>query len=185
MAYQHLAHDSAAIRFSCATALADAAEHYSVQVEPTIQQLQALYVDKAKILEPEYDRFVSMARNPEHSAELVQGMVIVATLNRPDPFESRVAIASGLDKMAPLITQSMVVPIFEFLIDQEALGDRHSEVRRTMLNAAIAIIDLHGGEAVTNLMKMFEDYLAKSHPDTDTADYIKEAVVIVSRASGG
>lgn len=48
-----------------------------------------------------------------------------------------------------------------------------------MLNAAIAVVDLHGREAVTGLMKMFEEYLGRSGGEGETADYIKEAVVIV------
>ena len=107
-------------------------------------------------------------------------MVIRETLIRSDPFEARTAAALALEKMAPLIPQSLVAPIFGFLISREALGDRKPEVRKAMLNAAIAIVDLHGGEAVTSLMKMYEDYLGKSGPSSETADYIKEAVVIVS-----
>jgi len=110
-------------------------------------------------------------------------MIIPETLNRADPFEARVAIASALNSLAPFITQDMIVPIFDFLIVREALGDRHAEVRKNMLNAAIALIDLHGAEAVSNLMKMFEDFLGKStksKSSSDTDDYIKEAVVIAS-----
>lgn len=156
----YLAHDSAPVRLSCAAALADAAEHYPAQVEPTITGLQALYVEKSKPLDPEFDRF---------------GMVIPETVNRADPFESRTAIALALHKMAPQISQSLVEPLFQFFISG-ALGDRHSAVRKTMLDAAVSVVDLHGAEAVTNLMKMFEDYLSAAHAN----DYINEAVVIVS-----
>lgn len=106
-------------------------------------------------------------------------MIIPETVNRPDPWESRVAIAAALEKMAPLLSTDMITPIFDFLIKQETLGDRHSAVRSAMLNAAIKIIDLHGGLAVTSLMKMFEDHLAANLPASETNDYIKEAVVIV------
>ena len=107
-------------------------------------------------------------------------MVISGTLSRSDPFHARAAIAIALGKMAPHLPQSLVAPIFSFLIEREALGDRHAVVRKAMLNTAIAVVDLHGGEAVTSLMKMFEDYLGKGGPSSETADYIKEAVVIVS-----
>lgn len=102
-------------------------------------------------------------------------MVIPETVNRADPFESRTAIALALHKMAPQISQSLVEPLFQFFISG-ALGDRHSAVRKTMLDAAVSVVDLHGAEAVTNLMKMFEDYLSAAHAN----DYINEAVVIVS-----
>lgn len=106
-------------------------------------------------------------------------MVIPETLSRPDPFEARVAVALTVEKMAPLLAQAQIAPVFDFLVFQEALGDRHSEVRKTLLDAGIAIIDLHGGEAVTLLMKTFEDYLGRSGKSSETEDYIKEAVVIV------
>ncbi|WWC61174.1 uncharacterized protein I303_103754 [Kwoniella dejecticola CBS 10117] len=161
---KYLSHGSAAVRLGCARALADGAEQYPTQVEPTVQGLRELYAEKAKLLVPEYDRF---------------GMVILETVNRQDPWEARVAIATALERLAPLLSTSMISPIFEFLINEEPLGDRHSEVRRSMLNAAIAIIDIHGGEAVASLMKRFEDYLGSATPSSETDDYIKEAVVIL------
>ncbi|KAK4684697.1 hypothetical protein P7C73_g5471, partial [Tremellales sp. Uapishka_1] len=161
---KYLAHDSAAVRSSTARALSDAAEHYPSQVQPTVQGLEELYIEKAKTLQPEYDRF---------------GMVIPESLNRADPFEVRVAIALGLEKLAPLLQDTYVAPIFGFLVTREALGDRHAEVRRAMLNAAISIVDIHGGKAVASLMKMFEDYLTSTAPSSETADYVKEAVVIL------
>ncbi|WRT67086.1 uncharacterized protein IL334_004052 [Kwoniella shivajii] len=161
---RYLSHGSAAVRLGCARAIADGAEQFPSQVEPTIHGLEELYVEKAKLLVPEYDRF---------------GMVIPETVNRSDPWEARVAIAYALEKLAPLLSTPLITPIFDFLINKEPLGDRHSEVRRTMLNAAIAIIDLHGGEAVAGLMKRFEDYLGTATPSSETDDYIKEAVVIL------
>ncbi|WVR05268.1 hypothetical protein IAU60_002280 [Kwoniella sp. DSM 27419] len=161
---KYLPHGTAAVRLGCARAIADGAEHYPSQVEPIVKGLEELYVEKSKLLVPEYDRF---------------GMVIPETVNRSDPWEARVAIAITLEKIAPFVTTALISPIFDFLINKEPLGDRHSEVRRTMLNAAIAIIDLHGGESVANLMKMFEDYLGSAVPSSETADYVKEAVVIM------
>lgn len=110
-------------------------------------------------------------------------MIIPETVNRADPFEARVAIALALEKIAPLLPDSLVHPVFDFLVGKEALGDRHGQVRRAMLGAATAIIDLHGSKSVTELMKMFEDHLAQATPSSETADYIKEAVVIVSSIS--
>jgi hypothetical protein len=106
-------------------------------------------------------------------------MIIAETVNRTDPFPTRIAIATAVEKMAPQVPQASVASLFDFFISQEALGDRHSEVRRTMLNAAIAVIDLHGAEAVTSLMTLFENYLGRTGPSSETDDYIKEAVVIV------
>ena len=106
-------------------------------------------------------------------------MVILETMNRADPWECRVAIASALNHMAPLVSQTLISPLFNFLIGDGALGDRHAEVRKTMLGAATSIIDLHGAQEIASLMKMFEDYLGQNHASTETDDNIKEAVVIV------
>lgn len=54
-------HDSPAVRTSCAGALAQAIQQYPGQIEATITGLQEMYVDKARMLQPEYDRFVSLA----------------------------------------------------------------------------------------------------------------------------
>lgn len=160
---RYLAHSSAAVRAGASAALADAAEQFPSQLEPTIVGLQELYVEKAKLLQPEYDRF---------------GMVIPETVDRPDPWESRSAIASTLQKLASLIPDSLVQTILDFLIKREALGDRNEEVRRSMLNAAIALVEIHGAKEITGLMAMFEGHLTA--PSTSqTSDYVKEAVVIL------
>lgn len=160
---RYLTHGSAAVRAGAASALADAAEQYPAQVSPTITGLQELYVEKAKPLETEYDRY---------------GLIIPETLNRPDPWESRVAIASTFQKLAPLVSDEQVEPILKFLLEQEPLGDRHEEVRRTMLAAATSLVDLHGSKDIAGLMSMFEAALAQ--PSTsETSDYIKEAGVIL------
>ena len=123
-----------------------------------------MYIDKARSLQPEYDRF---------------GMVIAETVNRGDPWESRVAIAIALQNMIPLTPNTAVTPLFDFFITREALGDRNPEVRRKMLDAAISLIDLQGAKEIAGLMKMFEDHLGQAS-SSETSDDIKEAVVIVS-----
>lgn len=159
----YLAHSSAAVRAGTTAALIDGVQQFPSQVEPTVSRLQTLYIEKAKILMPEFDSF---------------GMVIPETVNRPDPYEARVAVAATLEKLAPLVSDALVTPILEFLINKEALGDRHEEVRRTMLDAAVAIVEVHGKKDISGLMAMFEGHLAK--PSTSqTSDYIKEAVVIL------
>lgn len=107
-------------------------------------------------------------------------MVIPETVNRADPFESRVSIALALERLTPLLSNSLVEPIINFMVFGEALGDRNSAVRKAMLEAATAIVDLHGGKSIATLMLTFEDYLGRTTPSSETDDYIKEAVVIVS-----
>ncbi|KAI6101038.1 armadillo-type protein [Pisolithus croceorrhizus] len=106
----------------------------------TIVALQDLYRDKAKILSPEYDEY---------------GMIIPETLDRLDPWPTR--------QLAPVFPDTEVEGFIRFLIQDEALGDRSSEVRR-------AVVD-HHGSARTRW-----DHLAAPSPASETSDQIKEAV---------
>jgi hypothetical protein len=106
-------------------------------------------------------------------------MVIAQSLDRSDPWPTRLAISSTFEALAPTITTTEVEPFFAFLINDEALGDRTPEVRRGMLNAGTAVIDLHGSTRLAPLITMFETHLGGPSPATETGDHIKEAVVIL------
>lgn len=106
-------------------------------------------------------------------------MVIAHTVDRADPWPSRIAIARCFELMAPSFTAENLEPFFKFLLHDEALGDRHADVRRGMLQAGTAIIDLHGPKRLAELISIFEAYLSNSQPATEAGDYIKEAVVIL------
>jgi HEAT repeat protein len=58
----YLAHESSAVRISTAGALAEAVQAYPAQTEKTVVGLQEMYADKARFLQPEFDRFVSHVR---------------------------------------------------------------------------------------------------------------------------
>lgn len=106
-------------------------------------------------------------------------MVIESSLDRADPWPARTAIANAFRHLAPYFSETEVVPFFEFLIKDEALGDRHSAVRRGMLDAGISVLDLHGGKSLQELIGMFEKYLSVSSAGTETSDNIREAVVVL------
>ncbi len=106
-------------------------------------------------------------------------MVIAQSLDRSDPWPSRVATACAFELLAPSFTKAEVEPFFKFLIQDEALGDREPDVRRGMLSAGTTIIDLHGASCISSLIAMFEDHLSSPSPSTEAGDYIKEAVVIL------
>jgi hypothetical protein len=61
----------------------------------------------------------------------------------------------------------------------EALGDRSPEVRRGMLSAGTAVIDLHGKSRLPNLTLMFETHLSSNSPPSEASDLTKEAVIIL------
>ncbi|EJT96915.1 ARM repeat-containing protein [Dacryopinax primogenitus] len=159
-----LEHSNVYVRTSCASAIAEAASTFPDRVPELLRDLQALYLEKAKILTPEYDAY---------------GMVIPDSLDRPDPWPVRVAIALSFEQLAESFTAEQLVPFFDFLLNQEALGDRRSDVRSAMLSAATTVIDLHGNAKLSELVSMFELYLGKKGKGSETQDWIKEAVVIL------
>ncbi|KAH0828924.1 armadillo-type protein [Lanmaoa asiatica] len=159
-----LGHENACVRTSSASAIADAVEHHPQAGHETIDALQALYREKAKILAPEFDQY---------------GMVIAQSLDRADPWPTRVAIALAFERLAPSFPETQVEPFFKFLIQDEALGDRSSDVRREMLQAGAAVIDHHGASQLAGLLSAFETYLAGPSPAHEAGDQIKEAVVIL------
>ncbi|KAG7093730.1 hypothetical protein E1B28_007382 [Marasmius oreades] len=158
-----LEHDNLYVRSSDAAAIGEAVETWPQSLKDTITALREYYRDKAKILAPEYDEY---------------GMVIAQSLERSDPWQARAATAATFESLAPHFTESEVPLFFRFLIEDEALGDRDSQVRRTMLSAGTTIIDLHGASCIASLVAMFEEHLSKPSPATEAADQIKEAVVI-------
>lgn len=158
-----LEHKNAYVRDSCAPALAAATEQHPEQVSSVVAKLCSLYKERNKVLAPEYDRF---------------GMVIESTKNRQDPWQTRAAVAVALRHLAPYLQGSDVPSFFEFMIDGQALGDRSEEVRPSMLEAATAVIDLHGKEHLTKLITMFETFFSNSSGST-ADDGITEAVVIL------
>ena len=190
-------HENAYARTGAAVAIADAVEHHPQLTYDTIIALQALYREtvrtyccfcvscldasrQAKILAPEFDEYVSTILLMELFSEpCAQGMVIPQSLDRADPWPTRVAIALAFEHLAPSFLNTLVAPFFTFLIKDEALGDRSADVRRQMLSAGAAVIDHHGASQRAGLFATFETHLAGPSPANETGDQIKEAVVIL------
>ncbi|KAI0944136.1 hypothetical protein AcV7_002042 [Taiwanofungus camphoratus] len=161
----YLEHDTTYVRASTAAALAEAVVgHWPQSISAVLTVLKGSYREKAKILAPEFDQY---------------GMVITQSVDRADPWPARVAVARTFELLAPAFSEDDIDLFFKFLIKDEALGDRNADVRRGMLNAGTAVIDLHGNLRLASLIAMFEDQLSGSSRGTETADYIKEAVVIL------
>lgn len=108
-----------------------------------------------------------------------QGMVMAHTVDRPDPWQARQAVANTFEFLAPSFIDGLLEPFFQFLINDQALGDRVADVRKGMLNAGTHTIDLHGPKRLAALISLFESHLAKKTPATEADDQIKEAVVIL------
>jgi hypothetical protein len=106
-------------------------------------------------------------------------MVIASTLDRSDPWEARVATADSFYYTAPIFLEEQIIPFFQFLVQEEALGDRHPDVRRRMLEAGMLVIQLHGRGHIAGLISSFEKYLGAPSSGTDARDHIRQAVVIL------
>ncbi|KZT41926.1 ARM repeat-containing protein [Sistotremastrum suecicum HHB10207 ss-3] len=152
------------VRSRIAFAFAEAIEYWPHTVDTLTANLRGLYLERAKPLEVEYDEY---------------GMVKAETVDRPDPWEARLAIAESFDALAPQWSEADILPFFQFLIAHEALGDRNPEVRRAMLQAGSSVVDSKGPAKLQALIQMFESHLLQAAPPTETADYVKEAVVIL------
>ncbi|KAI0764358.1 ARM repeat-containing protein [Trametes elegans] len=160
-----LEHDNAYVRSCTASALAEAVvEYWPTSISTVLATLQDFYREKAKVLAPEFDQY---------------GMLIPGSIDRTDPWPARVAVARTFELLAPAFTPEDVEPFFRFLIQDQALGDRHPDVRRGMLNCGTAVIDKHGDTRLPQLISMFETELASAGASTETSDQIKEAVVIL------
>ncbi|KAG2360727.1 ARM repeat-containing protein [Suillus spraguei] len=160
----YLEHDNTYVRTSTASAIAEAVIYWPRKSALTIAALQDFYRERAKILAPEFDEY---------------GMVIASSLDRSDPWATRVAVASAFEHLARSFTEDQIEPFFVFLIKDEALGDRSPDVRRGMLRAGTAVIDIHGSKRLAGLLSTFEEHLGGPSPANETGDQIKEAVVIL------
>ncbi|KAG8759295.1 translational activator of GCN4, partial [Ceratobasidium sp. 428] len=159
-----LDHENKYVRAAAGEAIGESAVALPNTVGELLMRMEEFFREKAKILAPEFDEY---------------GMVIESSLDRADPWPARAAIADAFRHVAPSFTETEVVPFFDFLIKDEALGDRHSTVRRNMLDAGTAVLDLHGGKKLQELIGMFEKYLSTPSSGTESSDNIREAIVVL------
>ncbi|KAJ1910347.1 translational activator of GCN4 [Tieghemiomyces parasiticus] len=168
-----LTHAAAPVRSAGAAALAAAItviaqEATPAAFRPALVRLTDWYVQLAAPVGPEYDRF---------------GMVIPSTLNRIDPFPARVALGECLAALAePVTTADDVRYLVHFLIAEGPLGDRSGAVRAQMLTAGLRLVEHHGAACADHLVAEFDAVLQGdrvSDADTETADAIRESVVVL------
>lgn len=60
-----------------------------------------------------------------------------------DHWEGRAGVGLAFYQMAPLLKEKSVVALAKFFVP-EALGDRNENVRKAMLDAAMALVNHHG-----------------------------------------
>ncbi|CAK7228443.1 translational activator of GCN4 [Sporothrix bragantina] len=130
--------------------------------ESITNQLRSSYIELAKPRVAQLDEF-GMPRKMDLS----------------DPWEARHGIAASFKELAPSLEKTEVEPFLHFLIEKGPLGDQNGTVRQEMLDAAIRAIEVHGKPIVAKLMQAFEKALAAPDKNSDAADRVNEAVIIM------
>uniref|UniRef100_A0A8C1M4J8 GCN1 activator of EIF2AK4 n=1 Tax=Cyprinus carpio TaxID=7962 RepID=A0A8C1M4J8_CYPCA len=118
-------HHEEAVRSAGAEALSSAVSQYREQSATVLTKLTELYHQKLYRPPPVLDTL---------------GRVISEA--PPDQWEARCGIALALNKLAEFLDESQVTPLFLFFVP-DALNDRHAEVRRCMLDAALSALNTH------------------------------------------
>ncbi|XP_076859564.1 stalled ribosome sensor GCN1 [Brachyhypopomus gauderio] len=153
-------HHEECVRAAAAEALANAVSQYRQQSAQVLTHLTQLYQQKLYRPPPVLDAL---------------GRVISEA--PPDQWEARCGIAQALSKLSEFLEESQVTPVFLFFVP-DALNDRHDEVRRAMLDAALSVLNTHGKDNVNSLLPVFEEFL-KSAPQDASYDSVRQSVVIL------
>ncbi|KAK9522292.1 hypothetical protein VZT92_018767 [Zoarces viviparus] len=155
-----ITHHEEAVRSAAAEALSSAVSQYKDQAATVLGQLTELYHQKLYRPPPVLDAL---------------GRVI--SESPPDQWEARGGIALALNKLSLHLDEAQVTPLFLFFVP-DALNDRHTEVRRCMLDAALSALNTHGKDNVTSLLPVFEEFL-KDAPQDASYDSVRQSVVIL------
>lgn len=150
------------LRRAAARSLAESVKIQPSTFDDVLERLQTSYEELAKPRVPQLDEY---------------GMPKKMDLS--DPWEARNGIALAFKQLAPVYKESLLDEFLHFLIERGPLGDRNPNVREEMVEAATAIIALHGKNKVEDLMKTFEHTLEAPDKGSEFADQVNEAVVIM------
>lgn len=133
----------------------------TVDVEAIVDKLLDVYSEKLEVTPPVLD---SLGRQVEKPV---------------DHWEPRSGVAMALDNVAPFLTSKTVSRVSAFFV-QQGLGDRNESVRKSMLKAAVNVVELHGkdGQAAAELLPVFEDFMDKA-PKSESFDNVRQSVVIL------
>ncbi|KAL2145629.1 hypothetical protein VTI28DRAFT_6687 [Corynascus sepedonium] len=158
----YLESKDAQLRRAAAKSLAEASSQNPTAITPVLEKLRSSYVELAEPRVQELDEF---------------GMPKKMDLS--DPWEARHGIALAFRHLAPHLEKPQLEPFFDFLIEQGPLGDRNATVRTEMLDAANTAIEVHGKGILDRLMKTFEKTLEAPDKNSEAADRVNEAVIIM------
>ncbi|MCJ1358053.1 MAG: translational activator of GCN4 [Icmadophila ericetorum] len=158
----YLASPDRALRLAASRAVATCVAEDATVFGTVLDLLQSAYREKAKVIAPERDEY---------------GLPKKTDLN--DPWEARSGVALAFRALAPRFDPERLVSFVQFLIDESAVGDRNAAVRDEMIESATAVIAVHGGKKLEELMAIFEGGLEASDKDIGVSDLVSEAVIIL------
>ncbi|KAK4098377.1 ARM repeat-containing protein [Parathielavia hyrcaniae] len=158
----YLQSKDAQLRRAAAKSLAESSSQHPSVISSVLENLRASYVELAKPRVQELDEF---------------GMPKKMDLS--DPWEARQGIALAFKHLAPHLEKPQLEPLFDFLIEKGPLGDQNATVRAEMLDAANMAIEVHGKSILDRLMKTFEKTLEAPDKNSQAADRVNEAVIIM------
>ncbi|KAK2498494.1 hypothetical protein MC885_005115 [Smutsia gigantea] len=150
----------AAVRQAGAEALSQAVARYQRQAAEVMGRLVEIYQEKLYRPPPVLDAL---------------GRII--SESPPDQWEARCGLALALNKLSQCLDSSQVKPLFQFFVP-DALNDRNPNVRKCMLDAALATLNTHGKENVNSLLPVFEEFL-KNAPNDASYDAVRQSVVVL------
>ncbi|XP_059061266.1 LOW QUALITY PROTEIN: stalled ribosome sensor GCN1 [Achroia grisella] len=137
-------HPAEQLQRAAAAALADLLQRHHPAAGPRVlRRLQDVYLDNLPMIPARLDQF---------------GHVVEAAT---DAWGSRRGAALALRALAPQLEAAHVEDAMRFFVER-ALADRDERVRADMLDAAMAIVDLHGKETLSSQLPVFENFLDKA-----------------------
>lgn len=158
----YLESKDAQLRRSAAKSLAEIVNHHPTVIDPVLDKLRASYTEFAK-----------------PRVQLLDEFGMPKKMDLSDPWDARHGIALALKHLAPHLPKVQLDPFFNFLIEQGPLGDQNASVRAEMLEAANTAIEVHGKAILDRLMKTFEKTLEAPNRNSESADRVNEAVIIM------
>ncbi|KAH7149729.1 armadillo-type protein [Dactylonectria estremocensis] len=150
------------LRRAAARSLADAAKSFTETLDSVLAELNSAYLELAK-----------------PRVQLLDEFGMPKKMDLSDPWEARQGIATAFKGLAPIIKTAQLDAFFNFLIDSGPLGDKNGAVRGEMLDASIRAIEVRGKAILDRLMKKFETTLEQPDKNSEAADRVNEAVVIM------
>lgn len=150
------------LRRAAARALAASLRSQASAKKDVIKRLEALYAELSKPRVPQLDEY-GLAKKTDLS----------------DPWEGRLGLGTAFKEMSQDLNTSQLDGMFTFWIERGPFADKDANVRAEMVGAGLYAIECHGKDMLASLMKTFENLLETSEKNSDQADRLNEAVIIM------